>query len=264
MSNVEAIRFLINEANQLTADTPKKVRKHTIDLLAKAVREVAGSNMICVKANVYTDCHGQLIWNVRCSNGDRNSNPYAPFVNLYSTKTTGIVITKQCMISTWDNAAEVFVRAIELLSQNILPIIPNIQQTINAANTPKVDPPKFDPKQAIWDAGGWSVSEDGSVSIVGECAKAYVEYGKMGYIAERHPDREMVISVIGPIQNPRHVDTDRYRVIAVLPNRVYVAKKNGTDSWVVFTKDSRTSDTTIYYHYDSAVKDAIKFSQETS
>ena len=43
MSNVETIRFLINEANQLTADTPKKVRKYTIDLLAKAVREVAGS-----------------------------------------------------------------------------------------------------------------------------------------------------------------------------------------------------------------------------
>lgn len=257
MSNVEAIRFLINEANQLTADTPKKVRKHTIDLLAKAVREVAGPS-VKVNSDIWISENGQVSWHMNCSNPSG-----IPHVAL-ADKHHSVVDSWVTASASWDNAAEIFVKAIDILAEGGSPHIPAIRESLKVTNTPKVDPPKFDPKQAIWDAGGWSVSEDGSVSIVGECAKAYVEYGKMGYIAERHPDREMVISVIGPIQNPRHVDTDRYRVIAVLPNRVYVAKKNGTDSWVVFTKDSRTSDTTIYYHYDSAVKDAIKFSQETS
>ena len=53
MSNVTTIRFLINEANQLTADTPKKVRQYTIDLLAKAAQEAAGSALAYVEANVW-------------------------------------------------------------------------------------------------------------------------------------------------------------------------------------------------------------------
>ena len=256
MSNVEIIRFLINEANQLTADTPKKVREHTIDLLAKAVQEAAGSNAN-VESEIWISENGQVSWHMNCSNPSG-----IPHVAL-ADKHHSVVDSWVTASASWDNAAEIFVKAIDILAEGGSPHIPAIRESLKVTNTPKVDPPKFDPKQAIWDAGGWSVSEDGSVSIVGECTKAYVECGGMGYIAERDPDLERVLTSIGPIKNLCYVDTDRFKVIVVLPNRVYVAKRNGTDSWAVFTKDSMTS-RTIYYCYSNAVKDAIKFSQETS
>ena len=77
----------------------------------------------------------------------------------------------------WDNAAEIFVKAIDILAEGGDPRIPAIRESFKVANTTKVEPPKFDPKQAIWDAGGWPILKDRSVSIVGEDAKVYFEYG---------------------------------------------------------------------------------------
>ncbi len=252
MSNVKVIEFLINEANQLTADTPKKVRQYTIDLLAKAVKEIAGPN-VEVSSDVWVNDKAQVSWAVVCI----HSEPLSRGVSL---------VDKDCpkpnpsflVSASWDNAAEIFVKAIDILSEGGALHIPAIRESFKVASVPK-----FDPEQAIWDAGGWGIPESRSVSIVGECTKAYVECGGMGYIAERDPDLERVLTSIGPIKNLCYVDTDRFKVIVVLPNRVYVAKRNGTDSWAVFTKDSMTS-RTIYYCYSNAVKDAIKFSQETS
>ena len=163
------------------------------------------------------------------------------------------------VISTWDNAAEIFVKAIDILTEGGAPHIPAIRKSFKVANAPKFDPPKFDPEQAIWDAGGWAVSKYHSASIVGECTKAYVECGGVGYIAERDPDIERVLTSIGPIKNPRHVDTDRFKVIVVLPNGVYVAERRD-HGWTVSTSVMNR----YYSSYESAVKDAIKFSQENS
>lgn len=254
MSNVEIIRFLINEANQLTADTPKKVRKYTIDLLVKAVQEAAGLN-VDVRSSTGTELDDHFWWQIVCEHSCNYNVHQLSRVTLVSFN---VANSSLLIPANWDNAADVLMEAIKLVSKNERPYVSTIREDLNSANTPK-----FDPEQAIWDAGGWTVSKYHSASIVGECTKAYIEYGGMGYIAERDPDAERVLTSIGPIKNPRHVDTDRYRVIAVLPNRVYVAKKNGTDSWVVFTKDSMTSGT-VYYCYSSAVENAIKFSQETS
>lgn len=198
--------------------------------------------------------HGRVLWNILCC---KDSGYCTPYVRLMSEPLTNVGVSS-IVISTWDNAAEIFVKAIDILTEDGAPHIPAIRESFKVASVPK-----FDPEQAIWDAGGWGIPESRSVSIVGECTKAYVECGGMGYIAERDPDLERVLTSIGPIKNLCYVDTDRFKVIVVLPNRVYVAKRNGTDSWAVFTKDSMTS-RTIYYCYSNAVKDAIKFSQETS
>ena len=42
---VDTLRFLIDQANRMDDDTPKKVRRHMVDLLAEAVQEAVGANL---------------------------------------------------------------------------------------------------------------------------------------------------------------------------------------------------------------------------
>lgn len=52
MTNVDTLRFLIDQANRMDDDTPKKVRRHMVDMLAEAIKDVGGEN---VKVVTYTD-----------------------------------------------------------------------------------------------------------------------------------------------------------------------------------------------------------------
>ncbi len=262
MSNVEAIRFLINEANQLTADTPKKVRKHTIDLLAKAVREVAGPS-VKVNSDIWISENGQVSWHMNCSNPSG-----IPHVAL-ADKHHSVVDSWVTASASWDNAAEIFVKAIDILAEGGSPHIPAIRESLKVANTTKVEPPKFDPEQAIWDAMGWMVPSEYIVFFVGAVdAQAFIKCGGSAYGVIRRKDKDQHRIVYnnhrcgsGLLDNPRQVDTDKLEVLAVLPNGVYLAKRKDREGcWTVSTNYKNFG----YEHYDNAVKDAIKFSQENS
>ena len=168
------------------------------------------------------------------------------------------------VISTWDNAAEIFVKAIDILTEDGAPHIPAIRESFKVANTPK-----FDPEQAIWDAMGWMVPNEYIVFFVGAVgAQAFIKCGGSAYGVIRHKDKDQHRIVYnnqhcgsGLLDNPRQVDTDKLEVLAVLPNGVYVAKRKDREGyWTVSTNYENFG----YTHYDNAVKDAIKFSQENS
>jgi len=256
MSNVKVIEFLINEANQLTADTPKKVRQYTIDLLAKAVKEIAGPN-VEVSSDVWVNDKAQVSWAVVCI----HSEPLSRGVSL---------VDKDCpkpdpsflVYASWDNAAEIFVKAIDILSEGGALHIPAIRESFKVASVPK-----FDPEQAIWDAMGWMVPNEYTVFFVGAVdAQAFIKCGGSAYSVIRHKDKDQHRIVYnnqhcgsGLLDNPRQVDTDKHEVLAVLPNGVYVAERRDC-SWTVSTSTMNR----YYDNYESAVKDAIKSSQETS
>lgn len=256
MSNVETIEFLINEANQLTADTPKKVCKYVIGLLTKAAQEVAGSNANVKFKIEYRDTDEYPYWHITCSGISGTSyvtlaDKSYPALNYWTVASAG-----------WDNAAEVFVEAIELVSQNIQPSIPTIQESLNVSNGPKFDPPKFDPEQAIWDAGGWVMSDDYEVLMVGPNVSALVKFssGIVEALKLTPHAGPRSLSHVNFLVHPRQVRPN-HSVLAVLPNGVYVAKRKDREGyWTVSTNYENFG----YTHYDNAVKDAIKFSQENS
>ena len=262
MSNVTTIRFLINEANQLTADTPKKVRQYTIDLLAKAAQEIAGPK-VKINSSVFVNKSSQVSWYITCSSISGTSfvtltDKSYPALNYWTVASAG-----------WDNAAEIFVKAIDILAEGGDPRIPAIRESFKVANTTKVEPPKFDPEQAIWDAMGWMVPNEYIVFFVGAVgAQAFIKCGGSAYGVIRHKDKDQHRIVYnnhrcgsGLLDNPRQVDTDKLEVLAVLPNGVYVAKRKDREGyWTVSTNYENFG----YTHYDNAVENAIKFSQETS
>jgi len=97
-------------------------------------------------------------------------------------------------------------------------------------------------------------------------AQAFIKCGGSAYSVIRHKDKDQHRIVYnnqhcgsGLLDNPRQVDTDKHEVLAVLPNGVYVAERRDC-SWTVSTSTMNR----YYDNYESAVKDAIKFSQETS
>ena len=256
MSDVEAIRFLINEANQLTADTPKEVCKYVISLLAKAAQEAAGSNTNVRFKIEFSDTDGYPYWHITCSCIYGTS-----FVTLADKSYPAALNYWTVVSATWDNAAEIFVKAIDILTEGGAPHIPAIRKSFKVANTHEFDPPKFDPKQAIWDAGGWVVPDDCEVLMVGPNVSALVKFssGIVEALKLTPHAGPRSLSHVNFLVHPRQVRPN-HSVLAVLPQGVYVAKRKNDNSWTVSTNQTDLG----YHNYDNAVKDAIKFSQETS
>lgn len=155
MTNVDTLRFLIDQANRMDDDTPKKVRRHMVDLLAEAVQEAVGANLEVGWYEGRAD-DGWRWWQVQVM----KCTGYPCMVWLQSRELCGAG-SDNWISAEWVDAAETLLEAAAYVERGDTPRVANIR----AAQQPEqAAPPSFE--ELVTRAGGRVVPDGVDVLAV--------------------------------------------------------------------------------------------------
>lgn len=120
---VETLRFLIDRANRMDDATPKKVRRHTVGLLAEAARDMAEPE---VTVSAYA---GPNYWSLDAWGKYDECDDSAPKIEL-SNRLTPETKTESCIPSAAPDAVEVLVEALEWLALGNRPTVQEVRHRL--------------------------------------------------------------------------------------------------------------------------------------
>lgn len=155
MRNVDTLRFLIDQANRMDDDTPKKVRKHVVDMLAEAVREAVGADLEVTGQGGRADKERSW-WHLTV----RRSFGYPCAVRIVS----GALYRADAfnwISAEWPDAAETLLEAAACAARGDTPEVANIRAKLTAEQSPL---PSFE--ELVTQAGGNALIGDAQVLAV--------------------------------------------------------------------------------------------------
>lgn len=238
MTNVDTLRFLIDQANRMDDDTPKKVRRHMVDMLASAVRKAVGEDLAVTGHEGRSDDSWRW-WQIQVM----KSTGYPRVVWLQSRELYGTG-SFNWISADWPDAAETLLEAAEWVARGDTPEVASIRAKRKAEQAPS---PSFE--ELVTQAGGRVIDDETDVLAVWPTGATLVDAG--GKMRVYSADGVEVFRNLEGAHN-RLVEATGARLVrhglavnAVWPDGTYLHEVSG--GWWVFFADG-----TERYHEDLA------------